>query len=277
LYKWCLTQLRPDAEALRGDISSSHGAAAGPISSVELLRGDIAKPWFGLDEAAWSEIRARVSTVIHCAATIRLGGDWDDHVDANVRGTAEVVAFADGKALHHVSTLSVFVSTDRARGRHVASDNPQLDAIAWGGYAQTKIAAEAIARDAGATIYRLGLLVDEARSDDQRAMTMRGLATLGSVPAGCREWCHDVTPVEYAAKVIVDGVLGGASGCRHVSGGGRVTVAQIVERLGLDEIPMAVWCERARARIADADVAMALGAFSARRDIGLFLATGVEW
>jgi thioester reductase-like protein len=248
LYKLCLTQL-----------------------------GDISEPWLGLGEAAWHELRTRVSTVIHCAAAIRLGGDWDDHADANVRGTAEVVAFADGMALHHVSTLSVFVSTDRARGRHLASDVPHPEAIAFGGYAQTKIAAEAIARDAGATIYRLGLLVDEARTDDQRAMTMRGLAKLGAVPAGCREWCHDVTTVQHAARVIVDGVLGGARGCHHVSGGERVTVAQIAERLALDEIPMAVWCERARARIADADVAMALGAFSERRDIGLFLATGAEW
>ena len=45
----------------------------------------------------------------------------------------------------------------------------------------------------------------------------------------------------------------------------------------LVELPHPVWLERARAHPDDPDVAMAIGAFSRRPELDLFLATHAEW
>jgi thioester reductase-like protein len=118
----------------------------------------------------WEALTGQVSAVVHAAAHIDLAAGWDAHAAANVDGTAEIarlVAARPGIAWHHVSTLSVFVGTDRKTGVHREAGVPIAEAIAHGGYAQTKIAAEAIARacrgrTAPTTILRLGLLVGEA-------------------------------------------------------------------------------------------------------------------
>ncbi|MDQ3338085.1 MAG: AMP-binding protein [Myxococcota bacterium] len=260
----------------------------------ELVRGDVR------DDAWHGALRSRVSAVVHCAATIQLGGGWDAHVETNVHGTAQIARFVgDDIAWHHISTLSVFVNTDRARGRHLATDNPAVDAIAYGGYAQTKIAAEAIARACGASIYRLGLLVGS--DDDQRAMTLRALAKLGAAPAGFRDASYDETPVAYAADAIAAEIIGatchrpdtGAT-CRRPDTGatchrpdtgrtmfhiaaGSTRFGDVIDRMKLVELPHAVWLERARASIHDPDIAMAIGAFSRRPELSLFLATDAEF
>ena len=234
----------------------------------EVVRGDIR------DDAWHAGLRHRVGAVIHCAATIQLGADWDAHVDTNVRGTAQIARFVgDAIAWHHISTLSVFVNTDRGRGRHRPTDNPAPDAIAYGGYAQTKIAAEAIARACGASIYRLGLLV--GAEHDQRAMTLRALAKLGAAPAGFRDASYDETPVAYAAEQIA-ARLREAPGTFHITAG-STRFGDVIDRMQLVELPHAVWLERARARSDDPEVAMAIGAFSRRPELDLFLATGAAF
>jgi dTDP-4-dehydrorhamnose reductase len=234
----------------------------------EIVCGDIR------DDAWHAGVRDRIAAVVHCAATIQLGGDWDAHVETNVRGTAQIARLVgDDIAWHHISTLSVFVNTSAARGRHVASDQPAPDAIAYGGYAQTKIAAEAIARARGASIYRLGLLT--GRADDQRTMTLRALAKLGAAPAGFRDACYDETPVSYAAEQIA-ALAHEAPATFHVAAG-STRFGDIIDRMQLVELPHPVWLERARAAIGDPDVAMAIGAFSRRPDLDLFLATGATF
>ena len=250
---------------------------------VEHVRGDLSQRLFGLDDGAWHALRRRVSTVVHCGATVRLGGDWDDHFDANVRGTAEVAAFAgEDIAWHHVSTLSVFVNTDRAAGRHDERARPDVEAVAYGGYAQTKIAAEAIARTNRASIYRLGLLVGtEPRPRDQLQMTIRALAKLGAVPAGCRELRFDTTPVDYAAAAIAALALRAEHArlaeTHHLAAARGMSCGELADRLRLQELPSMVWLERARARLDDPDIAMAIGSFSRRRDLDLFLATDADF
>ncbi len=268
---------------------------------VEVLRGDVARPDLGLSREAWRALAGRVDAVVHAAAHVELPAGWDAHAAANVAGTAEIARLVEaggGAAWHHVSTLSVFVGTDRGAGRHAEDAVPHPDALACGGYAQTKIAAEAIARAARGraaptTIARLGLLVGEApRPGDQLAMTLRGLAKLGAVPAGGSELRLDLTPLPYAADAVAVLALraeaAGADAVHHVAGAGSASLpdlAAAVRDAGaeLAELPPAAWADRARARLADPDVAMAYASLGrvhapgARlRPFDLFLATGAD-
>lgn len=232
--------------------------------------GDVTRPNLGLDGAT----RARIATVIHCAATIQLGAGWDAH-ETNVRGTAEVAMLCGARKWHHISTLSVFVNTDRKAGRHDAHANPAPDALVYGGYAQSKVAAEAIARASGASIYRLGLLTGSPV--DQRARTLRAIAKLGAVPAGFLDERFDETPVEYAAAAITAlAALPRLDGTFHIAAPRGTRLGDVIGA-DIEELPHSVWRERADARASDDDIAMAIGAFSRRPDLDLFLATDADF
>jgi len=291
----------PDPEAARGRLAPEATEAAG----VEVICGDLALPYFGLPRDAWRELAGRVSAVVHAAAHIDLVADWDAHAAANVDGTAEVarlVGSRTGIAWHHISTLSVFAGTGRKAGVHREAATPSAGAIAHGGYAQTKLAAEAIARasrgrSAPTTILRLGLLVGEAsRAGDRLPMTLRGLARLGAIPAGAEELRLDLTPVGYAAAAVAalairaEGI--GRDDTHHVASAGDATFGQLVAGLRvagaqLAELPPAAWAERAAGRLADPDVAMAYLSFGGRLgtarsgavppSFDLFLATGADF
>jgi thioester reductase-like protein len=241
--------------------------------------------------------------VVHAAAHIDLAAGWDAHAAANVDGTAEVARFVaarPGIAWHHVSTLSVFVGTDRKTGVHRETAMPIAEAAAHGGYAQTKIAAEAIARGsrgraAPTTILRLGLLVGEtprAPVDDQLAMTLRGLTRLGAVPAGAAPLCLDITPTEHAAAAVTALAMRAERArlddTHHIASARAATFGELVAGLRaagveLVELPPAAWADRAQARLGDPDVAMAYLSLGRMLDgaappgFDLFLATGAEF
>ncbi|HEY0193225.1 MAG TPA: SDR family oxidoreductase, partial [Kofleriaceae bacterium] len=279
----------PDREAARRRL--------GPIGDqVEVICGDVARPELGVDD--WRAVAARTSTIVHAAAHLELGAGWDAHAAANVDGTAEVarLAAAHGLAWHHVSTLSVFVSTDRPAGVHREAALPDGAAVAHGGYAQTKLAAEAIARAAGAaTIFRLGLLVAASpRPGDQLAMTVRGLARLGAVPDDLGARRFDVTPLDHAAAAIVALVgarstpstaiaaSAAASVVHHLASPTGASFAELVAAIRAAGAPLAelsadAWAARARDRLADPDIAMAYLSLRGDPAYDLFLATGAEF
>jgi acyl-CoA synthetase (AMP-forming)/AMP-acid ligase II/nucleoside-diphosphate-sugar epimerase len=291
----------PDPEAARRRLAPEVAEA----TDVEVICGELAQPYFGLARDAWRELAGRVAAVVHAAAHIDLAAGWDAHAAANVDGTAEIarlVGSRAGIAWHHVSTLSVFAGTDRKTGVHREAATPVARAIAHGGYVQTKIAAEAIARasrgrSAPTTILRLGLLVGEApRADHQLAMTLRGLARLGAIPAGAEELRLDLTPVGYAAAAVaalaIRAERAGRDDTHHVASAGDASFGQLVAGLRvagaqLVELPPAVWAERARGRLADPDVAMAYLSLGGRlgvavsgavpRGFDLFRATGADF
>jgi thioester reductase-like protein/acyl-CoA synthetase (AMP-forming)/AMP-acid ligase II len=268
---------------------------------LEVVCGDVARPELGLTRERWEALVERVGTVVHAAAKIDLAGDWDAHEAVNVGGTAEIsrfVAAKPGIAWHHISTLSVFVNTDRATGRHEERTRPVREARVFGGYAQTKVAAEAIARAHGATsILRLGLLVGGERdANSQLAMTIRGLARLGAIPAGAEMLRFDLSPVEQVAASIVERALAaegantaGAPAIHHLADTRGATLGELVAAMrahavALDEVTPKRFAELASERIADPEIAIAYLALGRvhdtserMRSFDLFLATGADF
>ncbi len=261
----------PDELAARRRLA---GAGIEQADDVEVVCGDVAAPDLGLAPAAWARLRDRVSAVVHAAARIDVAGAWSAHAGANVRGTAEVVRLVEaaGAALHHVSTLSVFAATDRAAGTHTEACRAVSDACVHGGYAQTKVAAEALARAVEGravptTIVRPGLLVSgRPRPGDQLAMTLRGLARLAAYPAGVERQELDLTPVPRAAEALVALALhaeaGGGDATYHLAAPHATRFGDLVEGLRaagatVEPLAPAAWAARARAGLGDPDVAMA--------------------
>lgn len=283
----CLVRARDEAHGLeRLQRALSERGLSLAKDRVRVVAGDLRKYRFGLDEAKWQALAASVSTVVHAGALVNVAMPHSALARTNVVGTAEAVRMSTSgiaKTLHHVSTLSVFVSTDRAAGRHVEADDAQSVREVYGGYAQSKWVAENVARSLRRrAIHRLGLVAGGSR-EDLLSRFVRGMAKIGSIPEPALDLRFDVTPVEYAAAVIAEqSALPARDVTLHVCGETR-SLAELnrVLRVLVEATP--VWLERARKLATDRDVALAylalcrvlpeVGAFERHRGADLFEAT----
>jgi nonribosomal peptide synthetase DhbF len=185
--------------------------------------GDVSQPRFGLGREEWDRLREQVSSVYHLAACVHFALPYARLRATNLLGTAHVLAFARGKRLHYASTLSVGACAEPRRARFAEATPLGEDGRIFGGYAQSKWAAEALVRRAGEreaprwTIYRLGLLAGDSRTGRgaracQLGAFVRGVARVGALPrtavANAERLRFDVTPVDWAARALVALSLG---------------------------------------------------------------------
>lgn len=182
---------------------------------IRVRTGDIAKPRLGIHARAYRRTVEEINEIVHCAADVNLLAPYPALRPANVAGTAEVALLADAadvRCLHYASTLSVFVGTDRNHGRMLESDSLDETESVFGGYAQSKWAAEVLLRQwkpAGGRVrfYRFGLLTGNPQTgvvaeQDLFTMALRGFVALGCVPDCDQDLRLDITPVSYAASAM---------------------------------------------------------------------------
>lgn len=88
------------------DVRANDGS---PVRGVAVLNGDVSKPLFGWDEAAWRETAEIHDLIIHCAAMVRFDLAEDDYRAVNVDGTGHALSLAEagGMDFLHVSTAYV--------------------------------------------------------------------------------------------------------------------------------------------------------------------------
>lgn len=205
-----------------------YGISTSVLDGVEIVQGDLVD----MPEEALPD----VDVVIHSAARIHglksLRQLWQDNVEA----TAWLFAHYHGRAeVHFISTLSVFVSSNRT-GAHTPHWIRPSDLFhkygtkplheLYGGYAQSKFVCECLARDAGVNVVRLGLLTGSSTvgrfpENDFFSVFLRTMRQLGCAPMGYKPAWVDVTPVDFAASLIL----------RYINDAGRPPVEHIANFL----------------------------------------------
>lgn len=273
---------------------------------VDILCGDAAAENLGLDDGQWQHLAQGTDAILHCAAVVNMALPHAALEDANVRPLHSLLRLAaEGppKHIHYASTLSVFVATDRNHGVALESDALDDTKTVYGGYAQSKWAAEVLLQQAmrqgqPASIYRLGLVTGDSRtgassSHDFLRTFLQGLIALGCVPACADELLVDATPVDYAADMMLAAMLSGRGGGLHIANHRGFSLLQIVAALrrhghALRELPPQAWQDHVNARAAKRplspeEAAAVMGlcraapapAFARHRAMDLFQATGV--
>jgi len=196
---------------------AKHGLEFGDAEErVHPICGELETERFGIEAARWDDLAERVDTVYHCAAEVNNLASYAEMRGANLVGTREVVRLmASGrtKVMHYASTLSVFVATDKNSGRLLESDDLQNTGYIYGGYAQTKWAAEMFLRrlngEAGpVTYHRFGLVTGDSVSgrdadNDFLALFVQGIISLGAAPENTEDVSVDITPIDFAARAMV--------------------------------------------------------------------------
>jgi len=292
---------------------STHGQALTEEDEkrIVLVSGDLTSKNLGMSEAEWNELAALVDTVFHSAATVNMVKDYFELKPANVGGTREIARFiAEGnrKHLHYASTLSVFVATDRNTGVASEEDTLDRDFQIYGGYAQTKFAAELLLREltentGPISFYRFGLLTGDSHTgksakDDFLNMFARGISTLGCVPASDADMTVDITPVDYAAAamahIAVNDTKTGTANTYHIantSGFSLSNLLKVLNKLGfaLEVLPAQEFLANLQKKshkfnseesAACLALCRALGnneSFSQFRTLDLFQATGITF
>jgi amino acid adenylation domain-containing protein/thioester reductase-like protein len=272
------------------------------LSRIRPLCGDLSNPRFGLTVEEWSKLSETIDSVYHCAAKVNMLLPYSGLRAANVEATQEILRFActgKRKHLHHASTLSVFVATDQNNGRLVETNRLEKTQRVYGGYAQTKWAAEymllQVPKDAcGITHYRFGLITGDTKTgacsaNDFLTMFVKGISSLRAVPEGFDDKLHvDITPVDYAASAMVHLSLHGKSDIYHIANPRSLSLGRFLEAIRrkdikIDALPAARWREVAENKSMTTEETAASFSlcrclpqeFEKHRTMDLFQATGV--
>jgi myxalamid-type nonribosomal peptide synthetase MxaA len=184
-------------------------------SRVIAVCGDLAEPQLGLSESRYQDIAGQVEVIYHNGAQVNFVQPYQALKAANVLATEAVLRLAccgKTKAVHYVSTLSVFGETAAVNPLgYQEQDEPKPDANLVNGYAQSKWVAEklvSLAKDRGfqVAVYRPATVAGDSRSgiwntEDFLCRLIKGCIQLGYAPA--ERIRLDMAPVDYMSRAIV--------------------------------------------------------------------------
>lgn len=274
---------------------------------LEILNGDIGVDTFGLDTITYEKLLKDVDEVYHGAAVVNVVLPYEKLFPVNVRGVSHILKFCltgSRKKLHYMSTLSVFVGSDRKCALALESDDLSEECNLYGGYAQTKWVAERMLLNAskkgmrGIVIYRLGLITGDTengrmKETDLLSAVLRNIKNSGRVPVDPNEdnpMSFDWTPVDYAAKLVTAIACNHIDGLHpqvfHVAGETPVTLNEVVALLQergveVETVPREEWEEHFRSCEAMAYVGLSRAldkeSYELFRALDIFQSTGIKF
>jgi thioester reductase-like protein len=135
-----------------------------------MVEGDVVRPYLGMDKAVYSQLLGEVSSVWHCAASLKFDERNRDFVEEhNIAGTKNIMEFVkltDAKLMHHISTA--YVSGNK---QGIAmEDDLSADHGFKNPYEESKYDAEKLIReraesgDLNAVVYRPSIIVGDSKT-----------------------------------------------------------------------------------------------------------------
>jgi len=227
--------------------ASDDGEAAARLPEHDRLSAwsaDIERPGLGLDEYRADELAERVSTVIHCAASVSFSLGLEESRRVNVDGTDRMISLAErcaarGDGLDRFS----YVSTAYVAGAHrgaFAEDDLDVGQSFRNPYERSKFEAELALRSEGADlplqILRPSIVVGDSTTGRTSSFNvlygpLKAFAR-GAVPAipARRDAPVDIVPVDYVADRVHELATRGPNGTFHlVAGRNATTVGRLLE------------------------------------------------
>ncbi len=262
---YCLVRASDEQQALtrlQGQIAYYELQDGIDWSRIIAVCGDLSAPRLGLSEMRYAEIAEQVEVIYHNGAQVNFIQPYKALKAANVLGTEAVLRLAcyrTAKALHYVSTLSVFSEASANPQGYKENDEPKHGANLANGYAQSKWVAEKLvrsARDRGfqVTVYRPATVAGDSRSgswntEDFLCRLIKGCIQMGYAPVESVRM--DMAPVDYMSRAIVLlSLLPSSIGaCFHLNHPAPPYSNQLIDgfsRLGysLERIPYRDWLKK---------------------------------
>jgi len=149
------------------EVAGSEDRLRPHLDRLEVLEGDISKPFLGLDEDSFRRAASMTDEVWHCAASLSFTDEERDEIfQMNVGGTQKILDLVQqtrSRRLHHVSTAYVAGTKEFAKESEIQTGQKFRNA-----YEASKCEAELIVADAHArkiltsTIYRPSIVIGDS-------------------------------------------------------------------------------------------------------------------
>jgi thioester reductase-like protein len=211
---------------------------------LSAVAADLERPGLGLDAERAEELAERVTSVVHCAASVSFSLALEESRRVNVKGTGRVVDLAErcaerGDGLERFS----YVSTAYVAGAHrgeFSEEDLDVGQSFRNPYERSKFEAEQLVRRRAAglpaQVLRPSIVVGDSRTGWTSSFNvlyppLRALAR-GAIPAlpARRDAPVDVVPVDYVADSIHELARRGPDGTFHlVAGRNATTVGSLME------------------------------------------------
>ena len=263
----CLVRSTSNSNAkLRVMEQMNHHGLAVPqdnLDSLEILKADLSQDFLGLDHNVWLSLTNRIDEVFHLAAAVNMTSPFEMLYSDNVHATAQVLRFClanKKKKLHYTSTLSVLISKYLDTEREYEETQLNQFTEIYGGYAQTKWAAEYLVShyllQIPINIFRLGLITGNSFNghSGQGDLLMNFLETIiisENAPALSKEkeYFLNPTPVDYTVDAMLYISKNKQSGYFHIINDTYFSLSMINQTLlqhvpNIKIIPLATWKEK---------------------------------
>jgi fatty acid CoA ligase FadD9 len=231
----CIVRGKDDAAA-RSRLAQSYAGDTDLVSRfeqlaehhLEVLAGDVAREYFGLDHSTFTRLSMTVDRIVHPAALVNHMLDYEHLFEPNVVGTAEVLRLALIYRRKHVDLISSIAVTqliDQSQG--ILESSPLLSQIQltqdYGmGYAASKWAAELLVQEAHRLyslpvhVYRGDMMLAHRRYAGQinvpdiftrllLSLIATGIAPRSFYRGQNRHRAHyDGLPVDFIARAVIE-------------------------------------------------------------------------
>ncbi|HAT1776256.1 NAD-dependent epimerase/dehydratase family protein [Legionella pneumophila] len=233
------------------------------LESLEILSVDLSQDYFGLDKNHWFSLTERVDEVFHLAAAVNMTSPFDVLYSDNILATANILRFCltnKRKKLHYTSTLSVLLSTNQNAVQSYEENHLNQFAEIYGGYAQTKWAAEYLVSQYSSqipiNIFRLGLITGNSvnghsSQNDLLIHFLEATILSQSFPtiSKNKEYYLSPTPIDYAVNAMLYISQNEQSGFFHIINDTNFSLALIQQALSqhfpnIKTIPLVQWREQ---------------------------------
>jgi len=182
---------------------------------IIIVRGDITLRSFGVPTSVYEELSNIIDAVIHCAASVKQFGKYEDFEKINVKGTQHIIdlcLYNKAKVLHHCST---YVVSGRHKEKVLFKEEDLVKGQVFNGnnYARTKYEAEVLinkyrAKGLKASVYRIGNLT--GRSYDGKFQlnieqnllysSLKALSQIASYTDEIADFELEINPVDHCCK-----------------------------------------------------------------------------
>lgn len=192
-----------------------------------------------------AEYFSDISHFIHTAAQLHSLKNCNQLYQDNIELTKSFLSMCKGK-FHHISTLSVFASSNRLGDHSEGTIAAQEAIVLYGGYAQTKYLAEKhVEQYHNFQIIRLGLLTPRMdypyiQKHEFLYQFIRTMRQIGVYPENYEESFVDLSPVDRVAQTIADN-LQSLEKYRHIAQRHSVSVSQFISAMQLTAVSEDKW------------------------------------
>lgn len=210
------------------------------LKDIVIIKGDL----LDLNE----EDYPNVEFVIHSAAQIHCIKTLKQLWNNNVELVSKINQIYQNNKLYFISTLSVFVSSNKIGNHKENTLEVNDEYYLYGGYSQSKYIAEKITEQYNQKIIRLGLITGSSKvgkfPDDFFVSFVKELKNIGYYPENYQEALVDMTPVDLASENIINVIHKQEKNIIHIANKEGTQLSNFINILNLKKISKEDWLNK---------------------------------